>query len=93
MDLGFLADRPIKYTMLYFSLIIIMKSSDVELNPGPRQPKYPCQICFMLLYFLILGCFGFTGDEQCFGGPGLAGVSESFVLSRMENEFVSNQWP
>jgi hypothetical protein len=45
MDLGFLADRPIKYTMLYFSLIIIMKSSDVELNPGPRQPKYPCQIC------------------------------------------------
>lgn len=40
---------------------------------------------FMLLYFLILGCFGFTGDEQCFGEPGLAGVSESFVLSRMEN--------
>jgi hypothetical protein len=38
-------DRPIKHTMLYLSLIIIMMSSDVELNPGPRQPKYPCQIC------------------------------------------------
>jgi hypothetical protein len=33
----------------------------------------------------------FTGDEQCFGGPGLAGVSESFVLSRMENEFVDSK--
>ena len=32
-----------------------------------------------------------TGDEQCFGGPGLAGVSESFVLSRMENEFVDSK--
>jgi hypothetical protein len=38
-------DRPIKHTMLYLSLIIIMMSSDVELNPGPRQPKYLCQIC------------------------------------------------
>ena len=27
------------------SFIILTLASDVELNPGPRTPKYPCQIC------------------------------------------------
>ena len=33
------------HTSLYLSLILITCASDVELNPGPRTPKYPCQIC------------------------------------------------
>ena len=27
------------------SRLLPMRSSDYELNPGPRTPKYPCQIC------------------------------------------------
>jgi len=33
------------HTLLYIALLLIATSSDVELNPGPRQPKCPCQIC------------------------------------------------
>ena len=38
------AQQPSKthYT-LYISLILIMH--DIELNPGPRSPKFPCGIC------------------------------------------------
>jgi hypothetical protein len=25
--------------------LLLMRLSDFELNPGPRTPKYPCQIC------------------------------------------------
>ena len=33
------------HTLLYLSLLLLVNASDVELNPGPRTPKYPCQIC------------------------------------------------
>ena len=32
-----------------------MMSSDVELNPGPRQPKYPCQICHKVVTWKTRG--------------------------------------
>ncbi len=32
-------------SLMYLSLLLIANSSDVELNSGPRSPKYPCQIC------------------------------------------------
>ena len=28
-----------------FLAMILMLSSDVQMNPGPRSPKYPCGIC------------------------------------------------
>ena len=31
-------------TLMYISFIILTCSSDIESNPGPRSPKYPCQI-------------------------------------------------
>jgi hypothetical protein len=31
--------------LLYLSYILILLSSDTELNPGPATPKYPCQTC------------------------------------------------
>ena len=33
------------HTLLYISILMIATASDVEENPGPRTPKYPCQIC------------------------------------------------
>jgi hypothetical protein len=35
------------HTYLYMSFVILSLASDVELNPGPRTPIYPCQICRM----------------------------------------------
>ena len=32
-------------TLMYIANIVIILSNDTEVNPGPRQPKYPCQIC------------------------------------------------
>ena len=38
------AQQPSKiHNKLYFSLLLIMH--DIELNPGPRSPKFPCGIC------------------------------------------------
>ena len=38
------AQQPSKiHNKLYISLILIMH--DIELNPGPRSPKFPCGIC------------------------------------------------
>ena len=34
-----------KHFLMYLSLTLILNASDIELNPGPRTPKYPCQIC------------------------------------------------
>ena len=31
--------------LLYISLVLVTLSNDVELNPGPRTPKYPCGSC------------------------------------------------
>ncbi|KAK3096098.1 hypothetical protein FSP39_023212 [Pinctada imbricata] len=31
--------------LLYLSIILILQSSDCELNPGPRPVKWPCQVC------------------------------------------------
>ena len=31
--------------LMYIAIIMIILSSDTEVNPGPLQPKYPCQIC------------------------------------------------
>ena len=28
--------------LLYISLLLVTLSNDVQLNPGPRTPKYPC---------------------------------------------------
>ena len=35
----------LKSTLLYLSIAVICQSSDIELNPGPRQPKFPCGDC------------------------------------------------
>ena len=32
-------------TLLYLSLLLLSNASDIESNPGPRAPKYPCQVC------------------------------------------------
>ena len=31
--------------LMYISRLLPMRSSDCELNPRPRNPKHPCQIC------------------------------------------------
>ena len=31
--------------LLYISLLMVTMSNDIELNPGPRIPKYPCGSC------------------------------------------------
>jgi hypothetical protein len=31
--------------LLYISLLLLLRSSDCELNPGSHTPKYPCQVC------------------------------------------------
>lgn len=33
------------HTYLYLSVVLLTWASDIEVNPGPRTPKYPCQIC------------------------------------------------
>ena len=39
--------RPIKpkHHLLYLSQLLILRSSDTELNPGPRAVKFPCGVC------------------------------------------------
>ena len=32
-------------TLLYISILLVTLSNDVQLNPGPRPPKYPCGSC------------------------------------------------
>ena len=29
----------------YFMLYLLVLENDIELNPGPRAPKYPCGVC------------------------------------------------
>ncbi|CAG2227037.1 unnamed protein product [Mytilus edulis] len=41
-----LVKHPGQHTLLYLSLLLLTNSSDLELNPGPRAPKYPCQVCY-----------------------------------------------
>ena len=31
--------------LLYISILLVTLSNDVQLNPGPRPPKYPCGSC------------------------------------------------
>ena len=31
--------------LLYISLLMVTMSNAIELNPGPRIPKYPCGSC------------------------------------------------
>lgn len=33
------------HALHYIAIILILNASDTEQNPGPRTPKYPCQIC------------------------------------------------
>ena len=33
------------HSLLYLSLLMLTHAADVETNPGPRTPKFPCQIC------------------------------------------------
>ena len=33
------------HCLVYISFIHILQSADIETNPGPRIPKYLCQIC------------------------------------------------
>ena len=40
-----LQKRGEKHYLLYLLLLLILQAADIELNPGPYQPKYPCQIC------------------------------------------------
>ncbi|KAK3084155.1 hypothetical protein FSP39_009144 [Pinctada imbricata] len=37
--------RGTMHTYLYMSFILLTCATDIELNPGPRKPKHPCQIC------------------------------------------------
>lgn len=37
--------RSKNHAFLYISLILILNASDIESNPGPITPKYPCHIC------------------------------------------------
>ncbi|KAK3102607.1 hypothetical protein FSP39_012613 [Pinctada imbricata] len=37
--------RSKNHALLYLSFILLLNASDIETNPGPRTPKYPCQIC------------------------------------------------
>ena len=30
---------------LYLCVLLIVQSADTETNPGPKTPKYPCQVC------------------------------------------------
>ena len=34
-----------KNHLLYLSQLLILRSSDTELNPGPRAVKFPCGVC------------------------------------------------
>jgi len=34
-----------KLPMLYICVLLIIQSADTEINPGPRQLKFPCKIC------------------------------------------------
>lgn len=40
----FVKDRT-QHTLIYLALLMLTISSDIESNPGPRTPKYPCQVC------------------------------------------------
>ena len=31
--------------LLYISMLLITQAADIELNPGPRKLKFPCQAC------------------------------------------------
>ena len=35
----------LKLVLMYLSILLIVQSSDIESNPGPRAPKYPCGVC------------------------------------------------
>ena len=37
--------QPQKDVTSYIILLVIATSSDIEANPGPRQPKFPCRTC------------------------------------------------
>ena len=39
--------RPIKpkHLLLYLSQLLLLRSSDAELNPGSRAVKFPCGVC------------------------------------------------
>ena len=34
-----------KHLLLYLSQLLLLRSSDTELNPGPRAVKFPCGVC------------------------------------------------
>ena len=29
----------------WLTILLILQAGDIEINPGPRRPKFPCQIC------------------------------------------------
>ena len=35
----------LKLVLIYLCIILIAQSHDVETNPGPRTPRYPCGVC------------------------------------------------
>ena len=40
------AKHPGQHALLYLSPLLLPNASDIESNPGPRAPKYPCQVCY-----------------------------------------------
>lgn len=38
-------NKPLQHSLIYLSFILLLRSADIEPKPGPRTPKYPCQIC------------------------------------------------
>ena len=36
---------PLALSLLYITTLLITMANDTEINPGPKQAKYPCQIC------------------------------------------------
>ena len=39
------SERTPRSCLFYLALLTILRSSDCQMNPGPRQVKFPCQIC------------------------------------------------
>ena len=37
--------RRFKLVLLYLCMLLIVRSCDIEMNPGPYTPKYPCGVC------------------------------------------------
>ena len=40
-----MTNKPRKTFLTYLCILLLLQSGDTEVNPGPRQPKWPCGVC------------------------------------------------